>query len=71
MPTVPVAVSALVNAGAWPTTIVKVWVASGLIPLPAVIVMLVVPVAVGVPDSRAVPLPLSVNVSPAGSVPAR
>ena len=47
----------------------KVWVASGLIPLLAVMVRVVVPVAVGVPESRAVPLPLSVKVSPAGSVP--
>ena len=47
----------------------KVWVASGLTPFAAVIVRLVVPVAVGVPDRVAVPLPLSVNVSPAGSVP--
>ncbi len=63
------AVSALVNAGAWPTMTVSVWVASGVIPLLAVMVRLAVPVVVGVPWSRAVPLPLSVNVSPAGSVP--
>ena len=43
--------------------------AAGLIPLLAVMVTAVVPVAVGVPESRAVPLPLSVKVSPAGSVP--
>ena len=69
VPTLAVALLALVKAGAWPTTTAKVWVAFGLIPLLAVIVRLVVPVAVPVPDSRAVPLPLSVNVSPAGSVP--
>ena len=68
-PTLPVAVSALVKAGAWPTMTVRVWVASGLIPLLAVMVRLAVPVAVPVPERRAVPLPLSVNVSPAGSVP--
>ena len=69
MPTAKVAEPALVKAGAWPTTMVKAWVASGLIPLAAVIVRLVVPVAVGVPAMVAVPSLLSVNVSPAGSVP--
>ena len=60
---------ALVKAGAWPTTIVKGWVAFGLTPLLALMVRLVVPVTVPVPDSRAVPLPLSVNDSPAGRLP--
>ena len=65
----PWSLAALVKAGAWPTTIVKGSLASGLIPLPAPIVMFVVPVAVAVPARVAVPSPLSVNVSPAGSVP--
>ncbi len=38
VPAVPVALLALVNAGASPTTTVMVWVASGLIPLLAVMV---------------------------------
>ena len=57
------------NAGACPTMTVKAWLASGLIPLLAVMVRLAVPVAVAVPEIRAVPLPLSVKDSPAGSVP--
>ena len=61
--------AALVNAGAWPTTTVNVCVASGLIPLLAVTLKVVVPVALGVPCSRAVPVPSSVKVSPAGRVP--
>ena len=68
-PAVAVALSALVKDGASPTTTEKAWVAAGLTPLLAVILRLVVPVAVPVPDSRAVPLPLSVNESPAGSAP--
>jgi hypothetical protein len=36
--------------------------------LVAVIVSSVVPLLVGVPDSKAVPLPLSVKFNPAGSV---
>ena len=67
-PRVAGALVALVKAGAWPTTTVKVWVAFGLIPLAAVMVRVVVPVAVGVPESRAVPLPLSTKLSPAGRV---
>ena len=39
VPTVKVVVSAEVMAGAWLTTSVKVWVASGLTPLLAVMVM--------------------------------
>ena len=69
-PAVKVVVLALVKAGAWPTTSVKAWVAFGVIPLAAVMVRVVVPVAVGVPESSAVPLALSVKVSPAGRVPA-
>jgi hypothetical protein len=68
-PTVADAVPALVIAGAWPTMTVMVWLAAGLTPLVAVTVKLVVPVLVGAPDSMAVPLPLSMNVSPAGSAP--
>lgn len=63
------ALSALVNAGAWPTMTVKVALAAGLTPFVAATVKVVVPVLVGVPDSMAVPLPLSMNVSPAGSAP--
>ena len=46
----------------------KVWVASGLTPFVAVIVTAYVPPepAAGVPESVAVPSPLSVNVTPAG-----
>jgi hypothetical protein len=68
MPVVAVAVDALVIAGAEPTTTVTGTVASGLIPLAAVTSRVTVPVTVGVPYSRAVPLPLSVNDKPAGSV---
>ncbi len=68
-PTVPVAVVALVNAGAWPTTRVNVCVAAGVTPLLAVIVNVVVPVAVGVPEMSAMPVPSSRNVRPAGNVP--
>jgi hypothetical protein len=71
VPARAVALSALVKAGAVPTTTVNDWVALGLTPLLATIVMSVVPVVVGVPEIRAVPLPaaLSVKDSPAGSVP--
>ena len=69
MPGVKDAEAALVMAGAWPTTTVRAWVAFGMTPLLAVTVRSVVPVAVGVPERRAVPLPLSVKVSPAGNVP--
>ena len=65
-PSVAVALPALVNDGARPTTIVKAWVAFGLIPLLALMPRLVVPVAVAVPEIRAVPLPLSANDRPAG-----
>ena len=68
-PTGAVAVLALVKAGAWPTTIVSVWLAVGSTPFAAVTVMLVVPVAVGVPEIRAVPLPSSAKDNPAGMAP--
>ena len=63
------AVDALVKAGGWPTMIVTVWVASVPMPLWAVTVSVVVPVAVGVPWMSAVPLPPSVNVRPGGIAP--
>jgi hypothetical protein len=68
LPVVAVAVDALVIAGAEPTTTVTGSVASGLIPLAAVTSKVTVPVAVGVPYSRAVPPALTVNDKPAGSV---
>jgi hypothetical protein len=68
-PAVADALSVLVKAGAWPTITVRVCVAAGLTPFVAVTVRVVVPVLVGVPDKMAVPLPLSVKVSPAGNVP--
>ena len=68
-PTVAIAEAALVMAGPWPTMTVRVWVALGVTPLAAVTVRVFVPVAVGVPDSWAVPLPLSTKVSPAGRAP--
>ena len=62
------ALSALVIAGLSPTSMLKVWL---VVPIGfvAVTVTAVVPLLVGVPDSKAVPLPLSVKVNPAGSVP--
>ena len=51
------------------TVRVKFWVASGVTPFVAVMVNLYVPPVVGVPASVAVPFPLSVNVTPVGSVP--
>jgi len=66
-PTVAEALAALVMAGPSPTWTVKVWV---VVPMAfvAVIVSAVVPLLVGVPESRAVPLPLSVKFNPAGGV---
>ena len=69
VPAVKVAAAGLVKLGAWPTMIVKVWVAAGSIPLVAVIESVLVPDAVGVPEIRALPLALGVNVRPAGRVP--
>jgi hypothetical protein len=67
-PTVAEALAALVIAGLSPTWTLKV---SLVVPMAfvAVIVSAVVPLLVGVPESRAVPLPLSVKFRPAGSVP--
>ena len=67
-PTVAEALAALVIAGASPTWTVKVWL---VVPMAFVAVMVtaVVPLLVGVPDNKAVPLPLSVKFKPAGSVP--
>ncbi len=63
--------SALVMAGGWLTVSVKVWVASGVTPSLAVRVSGYVPPvpAAGVPARVAVPLPLSVKVTPEGRVP--
>ncbi len=68
-PLVAEALLALVNASAWTTITSRVVVAAGAIPLLASIVSSVLPPAVGRPDSRAVPLPLSTKISPAGSAP--
>jgi hypothetical protein len=62
------ALSALVIAGPSPTWTLKVWVVVPMA-LVAVIVRLVVPFTVGVPESKALPLPLSVKLNPAGSPP--
>src|ERR1700687_3986826 len=51
------------------TVSVNAWVALGARPLFAVIVSGKVPVTVAVPESVAVPFPLSTNATPAGSVP--
>ncbi len=68
VPTVKVTPAALVIAGAWSTVSVKGWVAFGSVPFDAVIVSEYVPPVFdpGVPPSVAVPLPLLVNVIPAG-----
>jgi hypothetical protein len=71
LPTAKVVVLALVIAGAWPTVSVKTCVAFGSTPLLAVIVSKYEPplAAPGVPLRVAVPLPLSVKVTPVGSAP--
>jgi hypothetical protein len=68
-PVVKVSAAALVIWHAWRTWSVKVWVAAGLTPFVAVIVSVYVPPepAAGVPESVAVPSPLSVNVTPDGN----
>src|SRR4051794_39818256 len=70
-PTVKVVLAPLVIAGAWFTTSVKFCVAFGATPLlPVMVTGWRPPVpAFGVPARVAVPLPLSVNVTFAGSVP--
>src|SRR5229473_3384164 len=68
-PTWNVTAFALVNAGALFTVSVKLCVAFGLTPFCAVNVMTKVPVAVGVPLSVPVPLPLLRNVTPASKAP--
>ena len=53
-----------------PTTVrVKDWVALPPIPFPAMIWSRYTPPVVGVPEIAAVPFPLSVNVTPDGSLP--
>jgi hypothetical protein len=66
---VKVAEPPLVIAGAESTVSVKGWLALGLTPLDAVMVIGYEPPAVGVPASVAVPSPLSVKVTPVGSTP--
>src|ERR1035438_7219584 len=68
-PTTNVVEAALVMCGLLPTMIERGWGALGVILLSAVMVRLVVAETVGGPASRAVPLPLSVKVSPAGRAP--
>ena len=76
VPAVPIvneALFALVMAGAWLTVSVKLCCAGEPTPLVAVMVSGYAPpvAADGVPAIVAVPLPLSVKVTPAGSVPVR
>ena len=69
-PTVKVVPARLVIWHAWLTVRVKLWVAlKGAIRLRAVIVNVYVPVApvAGIPESVAVPFPLSLNLTPDGS----
>ena len=68
-PTVNVLLEALVMEGAWMTVSVNDWAALVPMPLAAWSPMLYVPVAVGVPESVAVPFPLEWNVTPGGRVP--
>lgn len=56
-------------AGAFPTVRVKFWVASGALPLLAVVVIWVLPVGVVLPDSVAVPSRLSTKEIPLGNDP--
>src|SRR5271169_3935767 len=70
-PVVNVALEPEVMAGAWSTVSVKDCVAFGLTPLLAVMVIGYVPPvpAAGVPAREAVPFPLSLKLTPEGSVP--
>ena len=70
-PTAKVATAALVIWHTWSTVRVNFWIAAGLAPFVAVIVIGYVPpvFAPGVPEIVAVPSPLSVHVSPGGSAP--
>ena len=72
-PTVKVVPAELVIPAAWLTVRMKGWVAAGSTPFVAVIVNGYVPpeLTPGIPASVAVPSPLSVNVTPDGSAPAR
>jgi len=69
VPTLKAVLAALVIAGPALAVSVKVCVALGVIPLAAVMVRFEVPLADAVPASVAVPLWLSVNVTPLGNVP--
>lgn len=51
------------------TASVKLWVALGRVPFCAVMVMGYEPARVAVPETVAVPLPLSMKVTPVGSAP--
>jgi hypothetical protein len=70
-PAVNVVLLAEVMAGAWSTFRVNDWVALGLTPLLAVMVIGYDPPVppAGVPDSVAVPSPLSLKVTPLGRFP--
>ena len=70
---VKVVPAGLVIRHAWLTVRVKVWAAAGTTPFVALIVNGYVPpvFAAGVPEIVAVPSPLSVNVTPGGSVSGR
>ena len=71
-PNVNVVALAEVRDGAWVTVVTvstKDWLAFGLTPLLAVIVIGYVPPEVGVPERVAVPLPLSTKLTPFGSAP--
>ncbi len=71
VPTVKVALAALVMTGGWPTESVKLWVAPGETPLLAVIVSAYAPLlpVAGMPARVAVPLWLSTKATPPGRLP--
>lgn len=70
-PTVAVALAALVNVGTWFVVSVKSWEAlvTSLLAVMVIGQLALASGAVGVPASVAVPLPLSVKVTPVGRVP--